>query len=65
MSEIVDRFGYTEAELTRDLNTVFFCGLPGHTPGDLMEAYIDGDEVSSTPPTTSHGTRSPRWAPWA
>lgn len=45
VSDIVDRFGYTEAELTRDLNTVFFCGLPGYTPGDLMEAYIDGDEV--------------------
>lgn len=45
VSEIIERFGYTEAELTRDLNTVFFCGLPGYTPGDLMEAYIDGDEV--------------------
>lgn len=45
VSEILERFGYTEAELTRDLNTVFFCGLPGYTPGDLMEAYIDGDEV--------------------
>ncbi len=45
VSEIIERFGYTESELTRDLNTVFFCGLPGYTPGDLMEAYIDGDEV--------------------
>ena len=45
VSEILERFGYTEGELTRDLNTVFFCGLPGYTPGDLMEAYIDGDEV--------------------
>jgi proteasome accessory factor C len=45
VSEILERFDYTEAELTRDLNTVFFCGLPGYTPGDLMEAYIDGDEV--------------------
>ncbi len=45
VSEIMDRFDYTEEELTRDLNTVFFCGLPGYTPGDLMEAYIDGDEV--------------------
>jgi proteasome accessory factor C len=45
VSEIIERFGYTEAELTRDLNTVFVCGLPGYTPGDLMEAYIDGDEV--------------------
>ena len=45
VSEILERFGYTEGELTRDLNTVFFCGLPGYTPGDLMEAYIDGDDV--------------------
>jgi proteasome accessory factor C len=45
VSEIMERFDYTEEELTRDLNTVFFCGLPGYTPGDLMEAYIDGDEV--------------------
>lgn len=45
IDEILERFGYSEAELTRDLNTVFFCGLPGYTPGDLMEAYIDGDEV--------------------
>ncbi len=43
--EIQERFGYSEAELTRDLNTLFVCGLPGYTPGDLMEAYIDEDEV--------------------
>jgi proteasome accessory factor C len=45
VSEILERFSYSEAQLTKDLNTVFFCGLPGYTPGDLMEAYIDGDEV--------------------
>jgi proteasome accessory factor C len=45
VTEIMEKFDYTEEELTRDLNTVFFCGLPGYTPGDLMEAYIDGDEV--------------------
>jgi proteasome accessory factor C len=45
VSEILERFGYDEAQLTRDLNTVFVCGLPGYGPGDLMEAYIDGDEV--------------------
>jgi proteasome accessory factor C len=43
--EILDRFGYDEAQLTKDLNTVFVCGLPGYGPGELMEAYIDGDEV--------------------
>lgn len=45
VAEIMERFDYTEDELTRDLNTVFFCGLPGYTPGDLMEAYIDEDAV--------------------
>ena len=45
VDEIVDRFGYTEADLARDLNTVFVCGLPGYGPGELMEAYLDEDEV--------------------
>ena len=43
--EVMERFGYTEEELARDLETVFVCGLPGYGPGDLMEAFIDGDEV--------------------
>src|SRR5690606_20181245 len=33
------------AQLSRDLDTVFVCGLPGYGPGDLMEAYISDDEV--------------------
>ena len=45
VAEVCKRFGYTRAELARDLNLVFVCGLPGYGPGDLMVAYIDGDEV--------------------
>ncbi len=45
VEEIVERFGYTRDQLTKDLNTIFVCGLPGYGPGDLMEAYIDEDEV--------------------
>ena len=45
LEEVQRRFGYSEAELTRDLGTIFVCGLPGYGPGDLMEAYIDADEV--------------------
>lgn len=45
VNEIMDRFGYTEEQLTKDLNTIFVCGLPGYGPGDLMEAYIDEDDV--------------------
>lgn len=45
VNEIMDRFGYTEEQLTKDLNTIFVCGLPGYGPGDLMEAYLDEDDV--------------------
>lgn len=45
VDEICERFGYTESELVRDLNTVFVCGLPGYGPGDLMDASIADDEV--------------------
>jgi proteasome accessory factor C len=45
VAEVCRRFGYTRAELARDLAAVFVSGLPGYGPGDLMVAYIDGDEV--------------------
>ncbi|HWB87640.1 MAG TPA: WYL domain-containing protein [Acidimicrobiia bacterium] len=45
VDEITERFGYTREQLTRDLDTIFVCGLPGYGPGDLMEAYLDEDEV--------------------
>ena len=58
MADVLERFGYTEAELTRDLNSVFVCGLPGYGPGDLMEAYIDDDEVVID--SASYFMRAPR-----
>jgi len=45
VDEVAERFGYSGKELTEDLNLVFVCGLPGYGPGDLMDAYIDEDEV--------------------
>jgi proteasome accessory factor C len=45
VDEVRDRFGYTTKELTDDLNVVLVSGLPGYGPGDLMDAYIDDDEV--------------------
>jgi proteasome accessory factor C len=58
VADVLERFGYTEAELTRDLNSVFVCGLPGYGPGDLMEAYIDDDEVVID--SASYFMRAPR-----
>lgn len=46
VAEVLERFGYEdEKELAGDLNIVFVCGLPGYGPGELMDAYIDEDEV--------------------
>ncbi len=45
VDEVTSRFGYSQKELVADLDLVFVCGLPGYGPGDLMEAYVDGDEV--------------------
>ena len=61
VAEIMERFDYTEDQLTRDLNTVFVCGLPGYGPGDLMEAYIDEDEVVID--AADYFTRAPRLTP--
>lgn len=61
VTDVLERFGYTEAELTRDLNSVFVCGLPGYGPGDLMEAYIDDDEVIID--SANYFSRAPRLSP--
>ncbi len=45
VEEVCERFGYTRAELLSDLELVFLCGLPGYGPGDLMVAYVEGDQV--------------------
>jgi proteasome accessory factor C len=45
VGEICERFGVSRAELVADLNLLFMCGLPGYGPGDLIEAYIDEDQV--------------------
>lgn len=61
LEEVLERFGYTENQLARDLDTVFVCGLPGYGPGDLMEAYIDEDEVIID--AAEYFTRAPRLTP--
>lgn len=61
VSEVIDRFGYTQEQLTRDLNTIFVCGLPGYGPGDLMEAYLDEDEVIID--AADFFTKAPRLTP--
>lgn len=45
VDEVLHRFDYTLDELSRDLNTLIVCGLPGYMPDDLMWAYIDEEDV--------------------
>jgi proteasome accessory factor C len=45
-AEAADDFGVTEAQLRRDLELLWMCGLPGHGPGDLIDLSFEGDTVS-------------------
>jgi proteasome accessory factor C len=39
-------FGVTEAQLRRDLDLLWVCGLPGHGPGDLIDLSFEGDTIT-------------------
>lgn len=43
--EVCSRFAITRSQLLADLNLLFVCGLPGYGPGDLIEAFVDGNQV--------------------
>lgn len=43
--EVAKIFGLTEKQLIDDLQLVWMCGLPGHTPGDLIDVSWDGGEI--------------------
>ncbi|GLW08172.1 protein pafC [Microtetraspora sp. NBRC 13810] len=43
--EVAKVFGLTEKQLIDDLQLVWMCGLPGHTPGDLIDVSWDGGEI--------------------
>ncbi len=44
--EVADVFGVTEEQLRADLDLLFMCGLPGYTPGDLIEVSYQGDRIT-------------------
>lgn len=41
LSKVAAEFGITAAQLRRDLEIAYFCGLPGGLPGDLIEVDMD------------------------
>ncbi|HEX7104714.1 MAG TPA: WYL domain-containing protein [Acidothermaceae bacterium] len=40
ISDVARTFGVSEDQLSRDLELVYMCGLPGYFPGDLIEVDI-------------------------
>ncbi len=45
-AEAAAEFGITEAQLRRDLELLWMCGLPGYGPGDLVDLSFEGDTVT-------------------
>jgi proteasome accessory factor C len=48
VAEAAADFGVTEAQLRRDLQLLWVCGLPGHGPGDLIDLSFEGETVTVT-----------------
>jgi proteasome accessory factor C len=45
IDELAERFGATRKDIIDDLNLLFMCGLPDYTPADLIEVFLDEDQV--------------------
>jgi proteasome accessory factor C len=43
---IASEFGVSAQQMQRDIELIWMCGLPGHTPGDLMDVVWEGDRVT-------------------
>ena len=46
VAEAAADFNISEAQLRRDLQLLWMCGLPGHGPGDLIDLNFDGETIS-------------------
>lgn len=44
VAQVALEFDVTEQQVLRDLNVLWFCGLPGLLPGDLIEVDMDAAE---------------------
>ncbi|GAB3213460.1 helix-turn-helix transcriptional regulator [Marinactinospora thermotolerans] len=41
VSEVAEHFGLSEKQVIKDLGLLWMCGLPGYTPGDLIDVDIE------------------------
>lgn len=47
VAELAARFGVSPAQVRKDLELAFVCGLPGHLPDDLIEVWFEADGTVS------------------
>jgi predicted DNA-binding transcriptional regulator YafY len=45
VDEVCERFGIDRSTLVADLDLLFVSGLPPYGPGDLIEAWVEGDRI--------------------
>ncbi|TQN31776.1 proteasome accessory factor B/proteasome accessory factor C [Haloactinospora alba] len=41
VSEVATHFGLSQEQVLKDLSLLWMCGLPGYTPGDLIDVDLD------------------------
>jgi proteasome accessory factor C len=46
VAEAAAEFGVSEAQMRRDLELLWMCGLPGYGPGDLVDLSFEGDTIT-------------------
>ncbi|MGF7237064.1 MAG: helix-turn-helix transcriptional regulator [Frankia sp.] len=52
VADAAREFGITERQLREDLELLWVCGLPGGSPGDLIDISYEGDRVTVVDPQT-------------
>jgi proteasome accessory factor C len=58
LDELAAEFHVTSAQMTRDLNTLWMCGLPGYTPYELIDLSFDTGFVTISNAETLQNPRS-------
>jgi proteasome accessory factor C len=49
-AEAAEAFGVSERQLRADVSLLFLCGLPGGSPGDLIDIDFEGDHITLLDP---------------
>lgn len=48
--DAAEAFAVSESQIRKDIQLLFLCGLPGGSPGDLIDIDLDGDRITLLDP---------------